>query len=235
MSTGDGTHTKYREAYRAILARILRGEFRPGERVTIEVLARELGMSPTPVREAVRQLEAEGVLTYTPHAGARLAHIDPRAYGELVSVRAVLEGWATALGAPRLGSGTLQRLRELNGRMRQAVQKGDLTTFDRLNRRFHRALYQRCGHRLLTELLEGLRARTDLVRQRVFPFIPHRGVESVEEHDRLLDLVEAGAPPEEIEAFTRQHKLRTLEAFLRWSAQLGAHKQELRGGRPRGG
>lgn len=234
MSTGDASRTKYREAYRAILARILRGELRPGQRVTIDVLARELGMSPTPVREAVRQLEAEGVLTYRPHAGARVAHIDTRAYEELLSVRAVLEGWATALGAVRLGPAALGRLRELNRRMREAVRAGDLATFDRLNRRFHRALYQRCGHRLLVELLEGLRARTDLVRRSVFPFIPHRGLESVAEHDRLLDLVEAGAPAEGIEAFARQHKVRTLEAFLRWIAELEGHQRVAEGGGRRG-
>jgi len=220
------SRTKYREAYRALQERILRGDFRPGQRVTIEVLARELGMSPTPVREALRQLEAEGVVTYRPHAGARLVNIDPKAYAELLSVRAVLEGWATALAAPRLSRVTLVRLRELNRRMREAVQKGDLAAFDRLNRRFHRALYRPCGHRLLVELLEGLRARTDLVRRTVFPFIPHRGLQSVDEHDQLLDLVEQGASPEAVERFAREHKLRTLEAFLRWGASLG---QELPG------
>lgn len=218
--------TKYREAYRAIQERILRGEFRPGQRVTIELLARELGMSPTPVREAVRQLEAEGVLTYRPHAGARLVDIDPKAYAELLSVRAVLEGWATALAAPRLSRATLFRLRELNRRMRDAVRRGDLGTFDRLNRRFHRALYRPCGHRLLTELVEGLRARTDLLRRTVFPFIPHRGLQSVDEHDQLLDLVERGASPEVVEHFARQHKHRTLEAFLQWGTSRG---QELPG------
>ncbi len=225
--------TKYREAYRAIQERILRGDFRPGQRVTIEVLARELGMSPTPVREALRQLEAEGVVTYRPHAGARLVDIDPKVYGELLSVRAVLEGWATALAAPRLSRATLVRLRELNRHMREAVQRGDLAAFDRLNRRFHRALYRPCGHRLLVELLEGLRARTDLVRRTVFPFIPHRGLQSVDEHDQLLDLVEQGASPEAVEQFARQHKLRTLEAFLRWEASL---RQALpgRGGRTGG-
>lgn len=220
------SRTKYREAYRAIQERILRGGFRPGQRVTIEVLARELGMSPTPVREALRQLEAEGVVTYRPHAGARLVDIDPKAYAELLSVRAVLEGWATALAAPRLSRATLVRLRELNRRMREAVQKGDLAAFDRLNRRFHRALYRPCGHRLLTELVEGLRARTDLVRRTVFPFIPHRGLQSVDEHDQLLDLVERAASPEAVERFAREHKLRTLEAFLRWGAP---RRQELPG------
>lgn len=231
LSTGATRRTKYREAYRAIQERILRGEFRPGQRVTIEVLARELGMSPTPVREAVRQLEAEGVVTYRPHAGARVAEIDPKAYGELLSVRAVLEGWATALAAPRLNRAALDRLRDLNRRMREAIRKGDLGTFDRLNRRFHQALYRPCGHGLLVELLEGLRARTDLVRRSVFPFIPHRGLESVDEHDRLVDLVEHGAPAHVVEAFARQHKLRTLEAFLRWGVTPTAGTLPLRGGR----
>ncbi|MER3456834.1 MAG: GntR family transcriptional regulator [candidate division GAL15 bacterium] len=217
LSTAATRPAKYREAYRLIQERILRGQLRPGQRVIIDVLARELGMSPTPIREALRQLEAEGVVVYRPHAGARVADVNARAYAEVVSVRAVLEGWATALGAPRARA-QLQRLRSLNARMREAVQREDLGTFDRLNRRFHRALYAGCGNRLLRELLENLRARTKLVRQSVFPFIPHRAWESVQEHDQLLDLLQAGAGAEEVEAFARQHKLRTLQAYLRWKA-----------------
>ncbi len=216
MSTG-AAGAKYREAYRSIQERILRGQLRPGQRVTIEVLSRELGMSPTPIREALRQLEAEGLVVYRPHAGARVAEVDPDAYAEVLSVRAVLEAWATALAAPRLGEAALRRLRDLNRRMREAVRRQDVVTFDRLNRRLHRTLYRRCGHRLLLELLEGLRARTDLMRRSIFPFIPDRAAQSVDEHDRLLDLLEGGAPAQEVEAFVRQHKLRTLEAYLRWA------------------
>lgn len=227
---------KYRDAYRYLQERILRGQLHPGQRVTIDAVARELGMSPTPVREAVRQLEAEGLLVYRPHAGARVAGVDPQRYAELVSVRAVLEAWATALASERLPEATLRRLRQLNARMREAVRRGDLVVFDRLNRRFHRALYRPCGHRLLTELLEGLRARTDLVRRSIFPFIPDRAWDSVAEHDRLLDLLDRRAPPGEVEAFARQHKLRTLEAYLRWVGEAGRTRsavgsKEVRGGR----
>ncbi|MCS7234627.1 MAG: FCD domain-containing protein [Armatimonadetes bacterium] len=129
----------------------------------------------------------------------------------------MLEAWATALAAPRLGEATVARLRELNRHMREAVRRQDLATFDRLNRRLHRTLYRRCGHRLLLELLEGLRARTDLVRRSIFPFIPDRAAQSVDEHDHLLDLLERRAPEQEVEVFVRQHKLRTLEAYLRWA------------------
>ncbi len=235
LSTGHTRHTRYREAYRSIRDRILRGELRPGQRVVIEAVARELGMSPTPVREAVRQLEAEGVVTYRPHAGARVVEVDPQAYAEAVSVRAVLEGWATALAAPRLRTATLRRLRALNARMRRAAQEEDFAVFHRLNRQFHRLLYRSCGHRLLVELLEGLRARTDLVRHNIFPFIPHRLRESADEHDQLVDLVERGAAPEEVEAFAREHKLRTLRAYLRWVAASTPGRQPApSGGKDRG-
>lgn len=234
-STGTRQRAKYLQAYRYVQDRILRGELRPGQRVTIEAVARQLGMSPTPVREALRQLEAEGMVVYRPHAGARVAEVDARAYRELVSVRAVLEGWATALSAPRLTPQALLRLRELNARMREAVRQQDLAAFDRLNRQFHRALYRPCGHRLLVELLESLRARTDLVRRSVFPFVPDRAPQSVEEHDRLLDLLEQGAPPDAVEAFAREHKLRTLEAYLRWEAARAVPEHvSLAGGRGRG-
>jgi DNA-binding GntR family transcriptional regulator len=210
---------KYREAYRQIHERILRGEYRPGQRITIEALVRELGMSHTPIREALRQLEAQGVVTYQAHVGARVAEVDLRAYGETLSVLAVLEGWATALAGPRIGAHALERLRALNRHMQRAAEAEDYRTFDRLNRRFHRSLCAACGHRYLVELLDAAWKRLDAVRRSVFPFIPRRGLQSVREHDRLLDLIQRGAPPSRLEAFARQHKLRTLQTYLRWDAR----------------
>ncbi len=220
LSRSDrAARVKYREAYRRIYERIVRGEYLPGQRVTIEALVRELGMSHTPIREALRQLEAQGVVTYRAHVGARVAEVDLRAYGETLSALAVLEGWATALAAPRISFRVLERLRALNRHMRRAAEAGDYRTFDRLNRRFHLSLCAASGQRYLMELLDTTWNRLDAVRRSVFPFIPHRALRSVQEHDRILDLIQRKSSPGRLEAFARQHKLRTLRTYVRWGAQ----------------
>ncbi len=80
----------------------------------IDALAEEFGVSALPVREAIRRLEAEGLVVYRPNAGAQVAPADPRRLQEEMAVLAVLEGYATALAAPHSDEGR-RRLRAING------------------------------------------------------------------------------------------------------------------------
>ena len=91
--------TKQERAYRTIRERILSGAYGPGYRVVIDTLATELEVSAVPVREAIRRLEAEGLIVYRPNAGAQVAPAEPGLYDEELTVLAVLEGYATALAA----------------------------------------------------------------------------------------------------------------------------------------
>ena len=78
MASIDNGVSKHERAYRLIRARILAGEYGPGDRLVIDTLADELGISPVPVREAIRRLEAEGRVVYRHNAGARVAPVDDR-------------------------------------------------------------------------------------------------------------------------------------------------------------
>src|SRR4051812_15661930 len=117
--------TKQERVYREIRERILTGAYGPGFRVVIDVLAEEFGVSALPVREAIRRLEAEGLVIYRPNAGAQVAPVDPGAYDEELSVLAVLEGYATALAAPELGAADIAQLTGLNERMVAAIEEMD--------------------------------------------------------------------------------------------------------------
>src|SRR5207244_5087838 len=86
---------KHEQAYSIIRERIFNGTYVPGYRLVIDGLARELGISPVPIREAIRRLEAEGWLEYRPNAGAQVAAVDASKYGEEMTVLALLEGYAT--------------------------------------------------------------------------------------------------------------------------------------------
>jgi DNA-binding GntR family transcriptional regulator len=208
--------TKQEHAYRTIRERILSGLYGPGYRVVIDTLATELGVSAVPVREAIRRLEAEGLIVYRPNAGAQVAPAEPGLYDEELTVLAVLEGYATALAAGTMRREDLRRLRAVNQRMIEAMERIDALSFGRLNQEFHGVIYDRCPNPSLVELLHDVGRRLDAIRRTVFVQIPYRGSASIEEHERLIGLIEAQAPFAEIEAAAREHKLNTVESFREW-------------------
>jgi DNA-binding GntR family transcriptional regulator len=215
----DESVTKQERVYRAVRERILAGAYGPGYRVVIDALASEFGVSALPVREAIRRLEAEGLVIFRPNAGARVAPADPGLFDEEMTVLAVLEGYATALAAEHLGKAGIKRLGTLNDQMTAAIERLDPLSFSRLNQEFHAVIYEHCPNEALVELLRDVARRLDAIRRTVFVQIPYRGSESVAEHRRLIDLIASGAPAAKIEAAAREHKLNTVVSFRAWQAE----------------
>lgn len=188
--------SKQESAYRQIRARILSGAYGPGYRLVVSRLAAELGLSPIPVREAVRRLEAEGLVQYHRNTGATVSPADPTVYVEALTVLAVLEGYATRLAAPHLRSPDLQRLRAIAAQMAEALAAPDLQRFGDLNRAFHFTIYARCPNRYLVETITQTWQRLDNVRRTQLALLPGRGRESLAEHQALIQALAAGAAGE---------------------------------------
>jgi DNA-binding GntR family transcriptional regulator len=208
--------TKQERVYQAVRERILSGAYGPGYRVVIDALADEFEISALPVREAIRRLEAEGLVVYRPNAGAQVAPADPGVFDEEMTVLALLEGYATALAAPHLGDDGLAKLRDVNEQMVAAADRLDSLEFGRLNQEFHAVIYEYCPNPALVSMLRDVARRLDAIRRTVFVQIPYRGSQSVAEHAELLDLIAAGAPASELEAKARAHKLHTVASFQEW-------------------
>ncbi|WP_394551738.1 GntR family transcriptional regulator [Agromyces sp. MMS24-JH15] len=213
VEPSDGL-SKSRRAYLWIRARIAGQEFTPGYRLVLGAIAGELDMSVVPVREAIRQLEAEGLVTFERNVGARVAMVDDAQYRFSMQALAILEGSATALAARRLTADDLRRAREINERMTETLGHFDPRTFTRLNEEFHATLFARTANPRLLELVEAEWARLGHLRDSTFAFVPGRAQESVREHEHLLQLVERGAPLETIEHAARRHRSATLDAYL---------------------
>jgi DNA-binding GntR family transcriptional regulator len=208
--------TKQERVYEAIRERILSGAYGPGYRVVIDALAEEFEVSALPVREAIRRLEAEGLVIYRPNAGAQVAPAEPGVFDEEMTVLAVLEGYATALAAPELSDADIEQLREINRTMVSAMEHLDSLRFGRLNQEFHATIHKRCPNPTLVDLLRDVARRLDAIRRTVFVQIPYRGAESVAEHNELIDLIATGASAARIERAAREHKLHTVESFRAW-------------------
>ncbi|ATG50940.1 GntR family transcriptional regulator [Brachybacterium vulturis] len=208
------TVSKSQQAYDWLRERILRQEFTPGYRLVLSAIGKELGMSVVPVREAVRRLEAEGLVVFERNIGARVGMIDRTGYEEAMDALAVLESAAISRAAAHLDAATLRRARELNEVMRGSLEHFDAHMFTALNQQFHALLYRACPNQHLVDLTEAEWSRLGHLRDSTFTFIPGRAPESVREHEHILGLIEAGAAPDGVEHACRMHRGRTLSAYL---------------------
>ena len=206
--------SKSRLAYQWIRERITTGRYGPGYRLVLTSLAADLSMSVVPVREAIRELTAEGLVTFERNVGARVAMVDAAQYRSTMQVINVVEGAATALAARFLTVDDLARAHELNDALRGKLPDLDPRLFSALNQEFHHTLYSKCPNPRLLEIVEIEWARLGHLRESIFAFVPGRAPASVCEHDRLLQLIEGGAALEEIEQAVREHRTATLAAFL---------------------
>jgi DNA-binding GntR family transcriptional regulator len=205
--------SKQERVYGILRARIVESEYPPGHRLVIDSVARELDVSPMPVREAIRRLEAEGWVVYKPNQGAHVAPLDETSWAEVMATLAVLEGFATAAAAPHLGGGDLARLREANRSMRRALADFDVIRFAEANRAFHAVIWRRCPNAYLRRQLELTLERLNTLRATIFVYIPARARVSADEHERLIGMIESGESAAAIERFAREHKLRTVRAY----------------------
>ena len=210
--------SKSQLAYRFIRERIDDGRYVPGYRLVLGQIAKELDVSVVPVREAIRRLEAEGLVTFERNVGAQVALIKETEYLHTMQTLAIVEGAATALSAPHLTPDHLRRAREVNERMRRTLDDFDPHRFTELNLEFHAVLFEECPNPHVLDLVHRGWNRMRMLRDSSFSFVPGRARDSVAEHDRIVELIEQGADPVEIELTARRHRTATLDAVLAYQA-----------------
>jgi len=208
------TTSKSQRAYDHLHERIERGVYGPGYRLVLDAIARDLDMSVVPVREALRRLEAEGVVTFERNVGARVTEIDPDDLHETTETLAMVEGAAIGLAVPSLTADDVAEARRLNEQMRESLAAFDPVRLTRLNEAFHRTLTDPCPNEQLKGLVDDGWRRLARLRQSTFGFVPGRAHDSVEEHERILRLLEAGARAHDVELAVRDHRLASLHAYL---------------------
>lgn len=211
-SQEPAAESKLERTYALLRDRIHDGTYPPLQRLNIDALARELEVSPIPVREALRRLEAEGWVQFRRNAGAIVAPTDATMWGPAMGCLAVLEGAASGLAVPHLRKTDMAKLRTTTERMAKAAESADPMEFSRLNRFFHDTIVRRCPNQLLVEMIDQTNAKLDRLRQTMFVYLPERSGAAVGEHRQLITLLEAGDPAK-VDAYARWHKLQTVEAY----------------------
>jgi DNA-binding GntR family transcriptional regulator len=206
----ESKESKDIQALRFLRSAILSGRYPPQARVTASQVASEAGISIGPVREAMRRLEADGLISYQANVGATVIGMDYQLLSETLEALAILEGSATALAAPFLTEDDFAVLDSVNEAMIAADEAGDLAEVSRHNRRFHHACYERCPNAWLLDLLHRTADRAYIGRRSLFFDVQRRSHQSVQEHQDLIRLIRSNAPREAIEAAVRRHKEPTL-------------------------
>lgn len=195
----------YEQAYEAIRKMIAGGVLRPRQTVSETELAEALKVSRTPVREALKRLISENLLEVTGRGGVRVFAPTPQDLADVYYTRAVLEGAAARLAAPRIDAGLLERLRALSAAAAQAAAAGDFDTQARLNGEFHWAIAERCGNRRLLDLLKGLEPVVVRYRRLSLAFREH-SQRACADHQMLIGLLESKSA-EQLEQLVREHIL----------------------------
>ena len=136
---------------------ILKGELKPGERLMEIALAEKLGVSRTPIREAIRKLELEGLVVMAPRKGAKVASITERDLNDVLEVRKGMEVLAISLACQRITREELEKLDEIEKRFQAQIEAGNLTELAEVDVEFHDTIYKATNNQRLVQLLNNLR------------------------------------------------------------------------------
>lgn len=192
---------------------ILNGNLKPGERLNEKELCEKLGVSRTPLREAIRNLEAEGLLETIPNKGSRVVSFTIDDVEDIYELRIMLESKATEKSVERLTDEHIRELEEIQSELREAVKNEDWYYVDTLNQSFHRMLFSQGSNERLIKIVSNLNQFGRLIRVTAFA-IPGRSLKVLEEHEAILEAVKqrnAGLARE----LVAQHLERAKETLLK--------------------
>ncbi len=203
-------------AYEAIREAIISGSFAAGAPLVETRIAEQLGVSKTPVRAALRRLEARGFVERVPHSGVYVTEYSFQDVQDVFAVRAVLEGLAMRIAASSCSQQEIEEARTLLGAAERALNEGKTGLARELGREWHGLLLSTVANRFLSDMLELLKDHIERGRSMTAIDVDSAR-KSVEEHTQVLDAIEA-RNGELAEDLVRTHLMRVVEDFEGFSA-----------------
>lgn len=167
------------QIYKAIKTDITSGRIKPGERLLETKLAAQFGVSRTPIREVIRQLESERLVTVEKRKGAIITKLSVAEVDEIYSLRIILEGHATSLAVKRLGNKEREALREFRRAFIECTKNAKYAEWLEAGIRFHSFFAQNCGNLTLYKIIDDLRSRVHR-----YQFIVTTNMDSITRHTK---------------------------------------------------
>jgi DNA-binding GntR family transcriptional regulator len=215
--------TKTDWVYNRLRAEILDGSLKPDDRLRLTALARRFETSEMPVREALRMLQRDGLISFESHRGATVVNLSLQRAAEIVAIRMHLEVLAVAVAVPHHTADSLSEVTKLLERMDRQAEGRQAQRFTESNRRFHTLLYQPGPNRMLIEEIQILWDRVWRARARsIFALDPKRMGAAQTEHWTILEAVRSGDADRAGEAMAL-HRTNTLAS---WARAVGAERRE---------
>ncbi len=174
----------------AIREAIIDGSLKPRERLMEIQLAEELGVSRTPIREALRKLELEGFIVMVPRKGAYVADISFKDIADVYEIRAALEGLAASLAAERITDEELDEMERCLVGKAEAIANHDMEKLVEADTRFHDAIYRASRNDRLTSMINNLREQIQRFRATSLS-VPGRMYQSLEEHRTIIEAIQS--------------------------------------------
>ncbi len=178
---------------------ILRGDLKPGERLMELQLASRLGVSRTPIREAIRMLEQEGLAVTVPRRGAHVAKMTLKSMEDVLEIRETLDEFAVKMACERISPEQLKRLRRIKDHFEACTRTGDVKKLAEADVSFHDAIYEATGNPRLVGILNNLREQ--VYRYRVeYLKNPDNYPVLIREHKAIVEGLEEKNPEKAIQA-----------------------------------
>ncbi|WP_158606961.1 GntR family transcriptional regulator [Paenibacillus ginsengarvi] len=202
------------ELVKYIKQQIISGELNPGDRIVETKLARELGVSQTPVREAIRHLHGEGVITIVPNKGPMVRTLDMKDVFEIYSVRSMLEGLAIRLATQNATDAQIAELESFYEQMKLKLNDDSVSSLLYDSSHIHKTIIEMAGHDRLMNMYQSISFQISLVNRLL-------GARSTKqkEVDQHLELIEVlkKRNPDEAETTMRKHIFRSYRDFVQLS------------------
>ena len=192
---------------------ILRNRLKPGDPLRQEEITERLGVSRTPVREAIQRLQAEGLVTFVPRKGAVVSSIPHKRIEEIYDIRGRLEAFAAGLAVDHVTEHQEAQLKKLVLEMEKLDPETDLERALQKNREFHYIIYSASGNETLVEMIEQLWKHIQRLRS-FYLLTPNGYRDSTEEHRNILDAIIA-KDQAKVEEQVRMHCEHSKTALIR--------------------
>lgn len=196
--------------YQELRHKIVTKQLKPGQRLPEVNIAVQMGVSRTPVREALRRLASEGLVVIIPNSGARLASPTRKEMEDTFVVREKLECLAVGLAARRVSERHLRRLEETLLEEERAFQEQNLELYLEVNETFHRIIAEASGNKVLADYVENILARTNVYMVFYDPFYNVESNPSTKDHRAIIDALRERNDDKAVELM-RKHLLWSVE------------------------
>jgi len=193
-----------KKVYRILKEKIIKGNFASGEKILEVNISKQLGVSRTPVREALRGLAAEGFVKMEPNQGMVVVDFSLEELKEVLETRMLLEGFAASVAAEKITPEEIAKLEGIIKKMNNCICKNDVIAYSNLNAKFHGLILNTCGNKRMMKICENLSDSEHRFKIRSLRSSPERLKYSLKEHQKILEAFKK-KDSEQAEKLSRKH------------------------------